>query len=77
MILAPFGGPSCGHVGDIFGKNGATLWGPPGFYVVLLYVIEFWRFWNRFGTDFGPSGTDFGQMLGRCWAILGRFLDED
>ena len=24
-ILARLGGPSCGHVGDIFGKNGATL----------------------------------------------------
>ena len=39
MILAPFGGPSCGHVGDIFGKNGATRWGPRGFHVVLLFLF--------------------------------------
>ena len=73
-IWARFGGPSCGHVGDIFGKNGATLWGPPGFYVVVLYLIEFWRFRGRFWTDFGPSGTDFGPILGRFLADFGPML---
>ena len=74
MILASLGRPSCGHVGDIFGKNGPGLWEPPRFDVIMLYVDEFWRFRDRFWTDFGPSGTDFGSILGRCLADFGLML---
>ena len=73
-FLVRFGRPSCGHVGDIFGKNGPGLWGPPRFDVIMLYLIEFWRFRGRFWTDFGPSGTDFGPILGRFLADFGPML---
>ena len=63
-ILVRFGGPSCGHDGDIFGNIGEAMWGAPGFDVALLYFVEFWRVWGRFWTDFGPSGADFGSILG-------------
>ena len=73
-ILARFGSPSCGHVGDIFGKNGAREWGPPRFDVIMLYVDEFWRFRGRFWSDFGPSRTDFGPILDRFLAHFGLLL---
>ena len=63
MILARFGRPSCGHVGDIFGKNGEALSTTVGFDVVLLIFFEFWYVWGRCWNHFGPSRTDFGQMF--------------
>ena len=64
MILAGFVGPSCGHVGDIFGKTGGTLWYPEGFDVFLFFFL----------LNFGASGADFGPNLVRPEPILDRFL---
>ena len=58
-----FGGPSCGHVGDILAKNKGPLWGARVFVVVFVFLVRFGRPGGRFWTDFGPSGTDFGSIL--------------
>ena len=51
-ILARFGVPSCGHVGDIFGKKGGALWDALAFVVELLLSFEFWCVWAEFGPYF-------------------------
>jgi len=75
-ILARLGWPSCGHVGDIFGNIGEAMWGAPGFDVVLLYFVEFWRVWGRFWTVRNRFWIDFGLIFGRFWAYVGRFCGD-
>ena len=76
MIFGRFGEPSWGHVGDILAKNKVALWGARVFVVAIPFSVGFGRSRDRFWSDFGPSGTDFGPIWGRCWSILGRFLAE-
>ena len=75
-ILAGFGRASCGHVGDIFGKNGPGLWGAPRFDVAWRFLIEF-RFpsFPFLEPNLAP-GADRGPILGRSWADVGRFWDD-
>ena len=71
-----FGGPSWSHVGDILAKNKATLSNALVFLVAIAFSVGSGRTRDRFWTDFGASGTDFGPILGRCWADVGRFWDD-
>ena len=50
-ILARFGLPSCGHVGDVSGKIGGTLWDPPPF----LCCVGFFSGFLGVRADFGPD----------------------
>ena len=72
-ILARFGVPSCGHVGDIFGKNGPGLWDAARFDVVVLYLIEFhFPSFPFLNPNLAP-GAVRGPILGRSWADVGPF----
>ena len=65
MILAPFGDRSCGHGGDIFGKNGPGLWGAPRFVVVWCFLLDFpFPSFPFLAPNWAP-GSDFGRILGR------------
>ena len=78
MILARFGGPSCGHVGDIFGKNGASLWGAPRFVVVWCFCLNFLSRLSRFLAPNLPPGGEFGPIsfliMDLFWADFGLML---
>ena len=60
MILVRFGVPSCGHVGDIFGKKGR-----PG----KMLLSSFLRCccFSNFGVS-GPSLDPIGLHFGSIWA---------
>ena len=71
LIFGRFGGPSWGHVGDIFGQKGATGIKACGFVVAIAFPAGSGWSGAGFWTDFGAPGTDFGPILDRCWTILG------
>ena len=76
QIFGRFRSPSWGLVGDILGKNKATLSSALVFLVAIAFSVGSGRTRDRFWTDFGASGTDFGPILGRCRADVGRFWDD-
>ena len=68
MILARFGVPSCGHVGDIFGKKGGDL---VKCSCVRCCVVVFFpilvclgRVWTLFSSDFQGLGLHFSCDVG-------------
>ena len=77
MILARFGGPSCGHVGDIFGKKGGAV----KCSCVCCWVVAFFRIlvclgrvWILFSAYFRGMGFDFWCDAGTfCLPLLAPF----
>ena len=74
LIFGRFGAPSWGHVGDILAKNKMVLWDALVFVVAIAFSVGFGWPRDRFWTDFGPSGTDFGPILDRFLADFGPML---
>ena len=75
MILARFGGPSCGHVGNIFGKKAWRLWDALAIVVELLLSFEFWCVWAEFGPYWAPFWFHLGLILAPFGHHFGSFWD--
>ena len=76
-ILAPSWDPSWGHVGHIFGQNGATGFSPSHFFVGSMLLFDFRAAlapsWPHFGSIWEGSGLHFGGFSRPFFLIFVRF----